>query len=183
MRSPFVFPAMLLALVVALAAPCAASDLAIAKAAVKFDPKKADSFTLSGTVADLSLAGADAVTINLGGTFVQTVPLAQFVTKGDKVTFKAPKGTLGISAITINVAKSTFSVAAKAVTLAGLPFPTTVTVTAGDMAVCRMIAPLPKRKKGAVVSLAFSAKSRPQFPCGPQGKGLRRRARYAHRPQ
>ena len=139
-----------------------AAGITVTKASVKIDPKKLDAFAVAGTFTDPPSI-ADAITLEFG-SFAQTIPLAQFVVKGSKLTFKAAKGVEGVAGMQLDLAKLTFRAKGTSASLVGFPNPAATRLAAAGDEACTMTGFAIKRKKGVVTALAFK-KGGPQFAC------------------
>jgi len=112
-------------------------SMAITSAAVTFNPKKKDKFTLKGTTGSLSLTGAQSV-IFQAGSFSQEITLDKFTQSKQKYTFKGATGAAGIASLVLDLAKAQFSATVQNLFLAGFTNPLPITLKAGSTSECSM---------------------------------------------
>src|SRR4029450_391280 len=70
--------------------PDVALALSVDRAVVKFNARKGDGFVLKGRLGALPVDGVDSVEMAFG-SFVEQVPRASLVEKGQRLVFKAPR--------------------------------------------------------------------------------------------
>ena len=124
----------------------------------------ASSFRVQGSVHGLSLGGAETLVLTVGD-LEQPIPAGQIRSHGTKMKFKARKGAPGLAALTIDGKKGTFTALGGDISLANLPNPARVGLTAGGFEGCTLIKLRAKRRRsGVLASLAFSGTDQ-QFAC------------------
>lgn len=115
---------------IALACASDARALTIDAAAIAFNPKKTDAFTVKGRFAPVDLQSVAEVAITFG-TFSQTIPLGSFTAKKGTFSYKGPKGVPGLATLVLDTVKGKFAASGKNLTLAPFDNPAAFHLSAG----------------------------------------------------
>ncbi len=143
---------MLALCLVALALPAPGAALTIDAAAVTFNPKKTDAFAVKGRFAPFDAQGVAEVTLAFGD-LTQTIPIASFVVKKGKLSFKGPKGAPGLATLTIDTVKGKFAAAGKNLNLGAFDNPAAFHLVAGALDECSTLTFAESKNKRKLASV------------------------------
>ena len=121
-----------------LVAPHAASALVVKTLQVAVDPAKSDKFQVTGAYGTLDFASAQVLAIR-ADRLTATLPLTSFTRKRNRLTYRAPKGSIGVTTATIDLKKHTFAVKGSGIVLSGLTSPLAVRLGTETAVECAMV--------------------------------------------
>lgn len=118
--------AMLALVGVALLASGGVADaLTIKSFRATIDPAKSDKFQVAGAYEGLVIDGAELVVLHAGHVDV-ALPIATFTRKRDRLSYRAPHGSNGVTAASLDLKKRTFAIKGVGLSLAQLTGPVAV---------------------------------------------------------